>query len=244
ATDVLYGSPNTSWQDGRAIRGGVPICFPWFGDNAHNPSARAHGFVRTKAWQLDSIESNDNEVEVAMSTENGDDTRQWWPFDFHLTCRATFGAQFKIELIVANTGTSPFIFEEALHAYFRVGDVQTATIRGLDATRFIDKVDDFTEKPQTGDLRLSAETDRIYLNTTHEIEIADLVLNRRLTIAKENSLTTVVWNPWAEKSATIADLGAGEWQRFVCIETSNVGAFAVRLSPGESHTMTVRVNCG
>jgi glucose-6-phosphate 1-epimerase len=242
-SDVLYCSPNTIWQDGRAIRGGVPVCFPWFGDNANDPSAPTHGFVRTKPWQLDSIDVFGDEVTVSMSTHSADDTLSWWPFDFRLVNRATFGTRLKLELTVVNTGASPFTYEEALHAYFRVGDPQAAIIRGLDHVRYIDRVNHLVEKTQSGDVRLSSETDRIYLNTSHPIDIDDSVLDRRLTIQKENSLTTVVWNPWADKSAKIADLGAGEWKNFVCVEASNVGAFAVHLAPGQSHTMAAHVNC-
>ncbi len=243
ASDVFYCSPNTIWQDSSAIRGGVPVCFPWFGDKASNPAAPAHGFVRTKAWSLRSIEQVGEDVAVSMFTESSDDTRKWWPFDFRLVCRATFGAQLKLELIATNTGADPFSFEEALHAYVAVSDVQLATVRGLDSTRFIDKVDHLTEKTQSGDIRLSSETDRVYLNTRHDIEVIDPARGRRITLHKENSATTVVWNPWAEKSAAMRDLGAGQWRHFVCVETSNVGAFAVRLGPGETHTMTAHILC-
>jgi glucose-6-phosphate 1-epimerase len=243
ASDVFYCSPNTIWQDGVAIRGGVPVCFPWFGDNAGDPTAPPHGFVRAKAWSLQSIEQLGEDVAVSMFTESSDDTRKWWPFDFRLVCCATFGAQLKLELIVTNTGAVPFAFEEALHAYFAVGDVETATLRGLDSTRFIDKVDHHAEKTQLGDLRLSSETDRIYLDTRHDIDVIDLALGRQLALRKENSSTTVVWNPWAEKSAAIRDLGPGQWRHFVCVETSNVGPCAVRLGPRETHTITAHILC-
>jgi len=182
ARGALYCSPSAVWHDGLAIRGGVPVCFPWFGDNAANPAAPAHGFVRTKAWILQSIASVNDNVAVSMFTGSTDDTRKWWPFDFHLVCRATFGAQLKLELIVTNTGSQPFSFEEALHAYFAVGDVEAVSVRGLDGTRYIDKVDHLTEKAQTGEIRISSETDRIYLNTQHDLELIDPALARDLVL--------------------------------------------------------------
>lgn len=241
ARDALYCSPNAVWHDGLAIRGGVPVCFPWFGNNAAIPAAPAHGFVRTKAWSLQSVEHSGNDVAVSMFTDSTDDTRKWWPFDFRLVCRATFGAQLQLELIVTNTGSALLSFEEALHVYFAIGDVQAAAVRGLDGTRYIDKVDRFTEKIQSGDIRISSETDRIYLNTQHDLDLIDPALAHRLTIRKQNSASTVVWNPWADKSAAMSDLGPGQWKKFLCLETANIGASAVHLGPGESHTMAAHV---
>jgi len=241
--DVLYCSPNTIWKDGKAIRGGVPVCFPWFGDKTDNPAAPAHGFVRTKAWQLQSIEKIGEDIAVSMFSQSSDETRKWWPFDFQVVCRATFGAILKLELVVTNTSVAAFSFEEALHAYFAVGDAASVSVSGLDGTLYVDKVDHFTEKTQYEDIRFSAETDRIYLNTRHDITMSDPVVGRKISIHKENSATTVVWNPWAEKSAGMGDLGAGEWKKFVCVESSNVGTYAVQLSPGESHTMAAIMRC-
>ncbi len=239
--EVLYLGPNSLFQDGHAIRGGVPVCFPWFGDKADDPSAPAHGFVRTKAWELRSIEPAGKSVIVSMSTESDDDTRKWWPHDFRLSCRATCGAELKIELIVTNVGTTPFVFEEALHAYFAVADAESSYVRGLDATRYIDKTDQFTEKMQNGDVRFSAETDRVYLATEGDLELFDPAGKRNIRVHKEDSHTTVVWNPWSEQSIALKDLGAGEWKHFVCIETTNVGPFAVQLAPGQNHSMSARV---
>ena len=236
--DVLYCSPHSLWQEGKAIRGGVPICFPWFGDKADNPAAPAHGFVRTKAWELDSVATNGEDVSVSMFTGSDDDTRTWWPHDFLLVCRASFGTQLKLELTVSNTGTTVFAIEEALHAYFRVGDVETAAVDGLDATDFIDKTDYRKQKTHHGSLQFSGETDSVFLNTQHPIELIDTVRQRKATLRKQNSLSTVIWNPWAEKSYGMSDLGEGEWRNFVCVEASNVGQYAIHLTPGQQHVMS------
>jgi glucose-6-phosphate 1-epimerase len=237
--EVLYLSPNSLFQDGKAIRGGVPVCFPWFGDKVDDPIAPAHGFVRTKSWQLEGIESSEDEVVVNIATESDEATRNQWPHDFRLVCRATVGGQLKVELVVTNTGPTAFSFEEALHAYFLVGGAGAVAIGGLDATRYIDKVDHRREKMQSGELRIAGETDRVYLDTQHEIEVRDSTWQRLIVLHKQDSRTTVTWNPWVEKSSGMGDLGAGEWKNFVCVETSNVVPYAVQLDPGESHTMTV-----
>ena len=239
--EALYVSPNSIWQDGRAIRGGVPICFPWFGDKQGDPSAPAHGFVRTKSWELEGIESRGEGIEVTMSTTSDDVTRKWWPFDFRLICRGTFARGLQIDLIVTNSGSSAFWFEEALHAYFAVGDAESALVHGLDATRYIDKTDNRVQKLQSGDIYITAETDRVYLDTTGPVELVDLATSRRIHIWKQSSQTTVVWNPWMEKSIALKDLGPEQWREFVCIETANVAPLALKLEPGQTHTMVVEV---
>jgi len=235
--DVFFVSSNSLWQDGHAIRGGVPICFPWFGDKADDPHAPAHGFVRTKEWKLEKITANGAAVSVELSTEGGPDTREWFAADFRLVYRVTFSSELTLELIMVNTGNQPVRFEEALHAYHNVGDATRASIAGLDGVHYLDKTDSFREKMQIGDIRVTSETDRVYLNTAQALRLTDLVLQRRITVRKENSLTTVVWNPWREKALTLSDLGKDQWQRMLCIETSNVGPFALHLAPGEEHTV-------
>lgn len=243
AEEVLYLSPHSIWQEGKAIRGGIPICFPWFGDKAGDPHAPAHGFVRAKQWQLDSVELSGGGVSVSLSTQSDDSTRQWWPADFRTIYRVMFGADLVLELTISNTGSLPLRLEEALHTYYRVGDAAQARIAGLEGHWYIDKTDSFREKLQrVADLVLASETDRVYLNTEHALELSDPVLQRRINVVKENSRTTVVWNPWREKSRELKDLGEDQWQQMLCIEASNVGDFAVELSPGGQHTMRARTS--
>ena len=132
--EVLFLSSQSRWEHGHAIRGGVPICFPWFGDKADDPKAPAHGFVRTKAWQLESIAQAGDGVTVSMFTESDEDTKRWWPAEFRLDYRVTFASELKLELVVTNTGNTSLRFEEALHAYHRVGNIVKTEWEGW--TRF------------------------------------------------------------------------------------------------------------
>jgi glucose-6-phosphate 1-epimerase len=242
AEEVLFFSSISRWQDGVAIRGGVPICFPWFGDKADDPTAPAHGFVRTKSWQLDDVALSGDDVTVTMSTSSDESTKQWWPADFCLTYRATFGNELSLELELHNRDTTPLRFEEALHSYHRVGDVRIARLVGLDGIRYVDKTDSYREKNQQGDVVVTAETDRVYLNSKTSIALQDPVLRRRLEVVKENSLTTVVWNPWVNKASKMSDLGDNEWTQMLCVETSNVLGFAVEVAPGQRHRMKATVS--
>jgi glucose-6-phosphate 1-epimerase len=235
--EVLFLSSQSRWEHGRAIRGGVPICFPWFGDKADEPKAPAHGFVRTKAWRLESIVQADEGVAVSMFTESDEDTKQWWPAEFHLGYRVTFGSELGLELVVTNAGKTSWRFEEALHAYHRVDNVVNARVRGLEKVVYLDKTDSNQKKIQSGEIAIVSETDRVYLNTSSAIELEDPGLRRRTLVAKENSRTTVVWNPWVQKAQMLPDLADSEWAQMICIESSNVSDYAVNLEPGQQHTM-------
>jgi glucose-6-phosphate 1-epimerase len=241
AEEVLFVSAKSRWEDGRAIRGGVPICFPWFADKADDAAAPAHGFVRTKAWRLESVVRTGDAVAVSMASENNADTKRWWPADFQLVHRATFGSELTLELIVKNTGATSFRFEEALHSYFRIGQIETARLQGLNAVEYLDKTDSFRAKMQHGPVVITSETDRVYLNAIGPIVWNDHDLRRSISVAKENSLTTVVWNPWVEKARALSDFGDDEWKDMVCIEASNIADYAVNLALGQEHTMRATV---
>jgi glucose-6-phosphate 1-epimerase len=147
-----------------------------------------------------------------------------------------------MELTAANTGNTEFRFEEALHTYFRVGDVERVEVRGLAGIHYLDNMDGNRQKVQTGDIRLSASADNAYLNATGAIDMDDPVLGRVLRTGKENSATTIVWNPWREGAAKMADLGPDEWHQMICVEGGNILDAAVALSPGEQHTMRVTLS--
>ena len=243
AKEVLFLSEKSYWLEGRAIRGGIPVCFPWFGDKADDPKAPKHGYVRTREWRLNSLSVlEDGSVTLLCITENDATTRTLWPHEYCVAYRITVGARLRLELTVINRGKSPMRFEEALHTYLQVGRVQDVTVAGLDGTTYLDKTDSYREKPQTGEIVFTRETDRIYLNTRGPVDVADRALGRSLRTEKVNSATTVVWNPWSEGTAKIADLGNDDWKHMVCVEASNVQAAAIQLDPGEEHTMRVTLS--
>jgi glucose-6-phosphate 1-epimerase len=239
AEEVIFLSSRSYWVDGRAIRGGIPICAPWFGDKADDKNAPAHGFVRTKEWQLDSVTADDDgTVAVTCSTESDEASRRWWPHEFRMVYRIVIGTTLRLELTVMNTGDEGFEFAEALHTYFRVGDARTVRARGLDGVAYEDKVDGYREKIQAGDLTFDDATDRVYLSTHGAVELVDPALKRTIKTEKRNSATTVVWNPGQAGGAALGDLGDDEWKSMVCVEACNVRSAVVSLGAGEEHTMT------
>jgi glucose-6-phosphate 1-epimerase len=238
AEEAIFLSENSQWKDGRAIRGGIPVCFPWFRAKVDDPHAPAHGFVRTKEWRLDSVTaSNDGFVIVICSTESDASTLRWWPYEFRVEHRISIGAALRLELTVKNIGSTPLRFEEALHTYFWVGDAQRVSVRGLDGVTYLDNADGNREKIQSGDVILATTTDNAYLNTHAALELIDPSLKRTIRTEKENSATTVVWNPWQQGAASLSDLGDEEWRNMTCVEASNILGSAIALAPGEEHTM-------
>lgn len=239
--ETIFVSKESCWEDGRAIRGGIPICFPWFRGKADSPNAPQHGFARIKSWTLDSILADDDGVVVEMSTTSDADSRIWWPSDFKLTFRVTFGKHLNLELQMKNTGQSNLRFEEALHTYHRVGNAETIRIDGLDGVTYLDNTDSNKRCLQQGAVEFTSQVDRVYLDTDHSIQLADPQMGRRVTAVKTNSLTTVVWNPWKEGARSMIDLGDDEWTQMACIEASNIRDFAIKLQPGQQHSMRVTV---
>ncbi len=235
--EVIFLSQRSQFEPGKAIRGGIPVCFPWFRNKVDDPKAPSHGFVRTKDWQLDEVEMRGDGVMVSLSTRSDEGTKAWWPHDFHLLHRVIFGVGLTQELVVSNTGTTPLRFEEALHTYYRVGGAEAIRVSGLDGVAYLDNTDGNREKRQVGDIVFTAQTDSAYMDTTHAVEIADPVLQRRIRLTKQNSRTTVVWNPWSTGAQSLSDLGDDEWRTMACVEASNMRAFGVDLAPGQQHTM-------
>jgi glucose-6-phosphate 1-epimerase len=236
--EVLFLSTRSRWEEGQAIRGGIPICFPWFRGKAGEPNAPAHGIVRTRSWQLYSIVENNAVVTVTMFIESDEQTRRWWPGEFRLVHRVTFGSELKLELVCINTDKTPLRFEEALHTYNRVADIHNVRLQGLNGARFLDNTDSNSEKMQIGDVTITSQTDNAFVNTQSDVNLLDATMHRRIRLQKANSTTTVVWNPWQEGASRLRDLGEKQWEQFLCVEASNIIGSAVTLAPGREHTMT------
>jgi glucose-6-phosphate 1-epimerase len=177
----------------------------------------------------------------AFSTESDDSTRRWWPFDFRLDYRITVGAKLRLELVMKNSGQSALRFEEALHTYFKVGDVERVRVRGLDGAVFLDNREGNREKIQRGDVVLSRQTDNAYADANGVAEIIDPLLGRTLRTEKLGSNSTIVWNPWSDGASSMADLSEHEWRQMLCVEGGNILTSAVSLDAGQSHSMAIAI---
>jgi glucose-6-phosphate 1-epimerase len=233
---VLFLSKKSHFVSGKAIRGGVPLIFPWFGPHKTNPALPAHGFIRTAEWELESLaQSASGEVRVALRFSSNDATRAVWPHDFAVRFHVVIGATLEMTLETENTSAEPFTFEDALHTYFTVADVLEVGVTGLAGVEYLDKVDGGKRKREGGEpIGIDGEVDRLYLNTQSTCIVEDPSLGRKIVVEKSGSDSTVVWNPWQGKGMSLTDLGE-TWPGMICIETVNAMENAITLAPGEKH---------
>jgi glucose-6-phosphate 1-epimerase len=243
AEPVLFLSSKSFYEPGKAIRGGVPVIFPWFGPRADGKTGPMHGFARTMEWAVESaaLDKDDN-FEIALVLESNEVTRGFGYDGFHLRFRATIGRTLAMKLEVRNDGAQPLVFQEALHTYFAIGDVYRVRVSGLEGAVYLDKTEGFQRKRQGSDpIRITKETDRVYVNTTSTCVIGDPAIGRRILIEKSGSEATVVWNPWDEKIKTFTDMSPEDWKRMICVETANAGDHSIHLAPGASHTLSATI---
>jgi glucose-6-phosphate 1-epimerase len=243
---VVFLSPAAQFTSDRAIRGGVPVIFPWFGPRRDGGPGPEHGFARTAAWAVESVRREaDGAATLVLLLKDDAQSRGTWPHAFALRHRVTVGTQLTMTLDVENRDATPFVFEAALHTYLRVGDVAAVAVSGLAGATCVDKNAGMRRHVQgEAPLRIAGPTDCMFLGTTSACVIDDPTLARRLLVEKHGSASTVVWNPWAEKAAAMADLGADAWRTMLCVETANVADDAVTLAPGARHEMTARLAVG
>lgn len=239
--DALFVSPQAVLRQGTAIRGGIPVVFPWFGAGRQAGMSPSHGLARTVDWHLITVHADDQTVLLEYEITQEDATSPWFPYPFQARLTADLGQHLDLRMTVANTGAEPFTYEQALHAYLAVGDVQQVVVQGLDGDIYVDKIDGDRLERQSGDLRLAGPIDRIY-ESRSEVRVVDPVLERSIRIAKEHSDQTVVWNPWQAGAEALADLGPGNWRQMLCVEPANVLDSAITLLPDESHQMAMRIS--
>ena len=237
---VIWLSRAAKFAPGKSIRGGVPVCWPWFGVHATEPSFPAHGFARTVPWELLDAQTRDGETRLRLRIAPGAAPPAQRPSGAEATIEITVGAALGLSLITRNNGAQPLALTEALHTYFEVGDVRSVAVHGLDGLAYLDKVEGLARKRQAGAVTVSGEVDRIYLDSVADCIIDDPISNRRIRIAKRGSRSTVVWNPWIEKAAKMGDLGEDGYLHMICVESGNAAENVVQIAPGAEHRMTVR----
>lgn len=241
--DLLLMSTASAMEDGKAIRGGIPLCFPWFGPNKENPDPPKHGFARLLNWQVKGTQQLvTGATRLVLTLSDSVLTRQWWDFRFTSELVIEAGEELSVKWQVKNISELPFTITNALHSYFKVGAISKVSIEGLRGVPYMEEIR--SDEAFAGDddaIVIQREVDRSYTDTTATCQIVDAALNRTIVVKKSGSQSTVVWNPWADLARQMVDLGDEDYQHFVCVETANVWHNAVEIEPQAEHVMQMTV---
>ena len=237
--NLLFLSNKAHYQSGKAIKGGIPICWPWFGPDPDGLGRSAHGFARNVTWQVHATKAvSENETVISLSLCDDEQSRLIWDHAFELILEISIGASLGLTLTTRNKGDKTFTISQALHTYFNVGDISKVSVEGLDNHDYLDKAASGEQKQQQGAIEVNAEVDRIYLDAPSELIINDVALERRIHINTSGNKTAVVWNPWSDICAQMADLEDNAYQQFICVETTNAADDTVDIEPGGEYVLS------
>ncbi|MDH5765390.1 MAG: D-hexose-6-phosphate mutarotase [Gammaproteobacteria bacterium] len=237
--DIIWLSDDAIFSKGKSIRGGIPVCWPWFGAHKSSTSLPAHGFARMVDWELIETRLINESIELVFCLKCSGDLQEMWPFSTELFYTISIGEKLELDLHTRNTGAIDINLSEALHSYFNVSDVRDIQLSGLDGCDYLDKLEDFRRKSQSGVIKINQEVDRVYLDTVSSCVIDDPGFKRRIMISKQGSKSTIVWNPWQETASKMGDLGDNGYLNMLCVESGNATENSVVLAPGEDHYLNV-----
>lgn len=240
--DLLFLSPDTFYQNGKAIRGGIPICWPWFGAHPDNKNLPSHGFARLSNWEVIQTSSNNGEIQIQLQLKNSGLTEALWPYKFETLISLTVGKSLKLNLKTINKGDKAFRITSALHSYLNISDSEKIKIKGLENTEYRDDVLHISSLQKESLLSIKGEVDRQYFNTSKTCIINDPTFQRQIQIDKIESQTTVVWNPGNALAAKMTDLGDKEYKNMLCIEAANNMNDTITINPGESHSLQTQIS--
>ncbi len=236
--DLLFLSQQSEYAEGKAIRGGVPLCWPWFGPDPKGLQRPNHGFVRNHFWQIAKTEAvGEAETKVSLLFNESVKKENTWRKPFMLMLDVTIGRSLQLKLTSLNTGDEPFAITQAFHSYFRVGDIERVKVLGLEDCEYFDKLDRGTQKHQNGAVNVSGEIDSIYTNAVNDLIVVDSVLKRNISIHSPDTSTAVVWNPWSKTSRKMPDLASDAYRQFICVEVGNIAFDLIQIQPGGRYSL-------
>ena len=236
-SDILWLSPDAVFRADKAIRGGIPVCWPWFGPHPSNNELPQHGFARTQDWSVtNSAVRTDGALSLTLNLTDNETTLRVWPHQFELSLTAVFGDTLTVELTATNCDPQDLTVGAALHSYFRIDDIHHTQLTGLDGNRYLDQLDQ-KMKQQHGPVTFSREVDRIYLETEGAVGITNDTGEQSVRVEAFGSRSTVIWNPWTDKAQRMSDFPDTGFRSMVCIETANAGGDERVIQPSESHRL-------
>lgn len=240
--EMLWMSPESNFKEGNPIRGGIPVCFPWFGPHKTEPEKPMHGFARLMYWDVQEISAQaTGETLVRLQLCSSDKTKKYWPFDFCAEMIINIGQTLSVNLEVTNTSSETFEYTSALHSYFSLSAIENISIEGLQNTKYIDQLESGDFIQDTTTLQIQKAETRHYYDTETTCVIDDSIFRRRISVAKSGSKVTTVWNPWKETCSKIDDMPDDAFETFVCVEAVNAFNNVIQLAPDETHETSVTI---
>jgi len=242
SSPLLWLSPKAKFAKGQAIRGGIPVCLPWFGVNQRDPDKPKHGFVRNRDWQLTQVSSTDTgATQLVFAFSYSDIEPKLFAYPFQVTLTITLSHNLELTLSVTNTGTETMPFSWALHSYHPVANLATTQVEGLDGKRYLDNTRGLQPAIQSGAVVFDGEVDRAY----EQVDATQILNgNPRITVTGENCDSAIVWNPGGELASTIGDIGRDAYDQFVCVERGAAFGDEWELGAGESRVGRLTVAVG
>jgi glucose-6-phosphate 1-epimerase len=243
--EVLWMSKASAFEMGKAIRGGIPICFPWFGPHATDKAKPQHGFARLSVWEVVQAGLNGNaEASVQLRLTQNEYTHKLWPHNFEALVTVSLGQSLQVALQISNTGNTAFEYSDALHTYFLVSDVDAIALEGFDGAGYYEAFGNQLLSQPTAQLYAAQENNRRYVNHSGNAAIVDKGLHRKIIANKQGSKVSVVWNPGPVTAAKMADVHDGGYKNFLCIEPANAyaGIDMITLEPGEQFTLSAAIH--
>jgi len=241
---VLWLSKKSYFEPNKPIRGGIPVCWPWFSKHRTNPDLPSHGFARLLDWEVAGTKAMDEGgTQIRLRLQDSEATRAMWPHAFELELQAEVGAALRVRLSIRNPGNTPYECTGALHTYFNISDITQIRILGLQHVEYLETI--YSAEPSTQQdaaITFDKETDRVYRNTDADCLIEDPGLDRGVRNHKVGSLSTVVWNPWTEKAKRMPDYADDEFPTMVCVETANTEPNQLSITAGSEHVMEALIS--
>lgn len=235
--EVIWMSSQSSFEVGKAIRGGIPVCWPWFSKNPTFEDAPMHGLARITTWELLDVFPTEKQTIIKLALNAVPGYEQYWGYKFRLEYTITVGATLTLSLKTTNLDDKPFTITEALHTYFSVGDVTKVQVEGLDGCPYLNKVGDGGTGIREGNRIIDCEVDEVYQGVRRTLVIRDASIPRTILVNNFNSNSAVVWNPWIAKSQRMADFPDDGYKTMLCVESGNVIEDAREIQPGASHEL-------
>lgn len=238
---MIWVSDDSIYQEGTPIRGGIPVCWPWFGAHPEDKTKPSHGFVRNRYWDVKSVHESEGETVLTFSITDDENSRKVWDYSFEVNLTVKVSDKLEIELKTHNTDEKALTVGGALHSYFPVSNISDISIKGLCQRIYVDALQQMQKFTQDDGIVFDKEVDRVYLDSPDTCKIDDPAFAEKICIAKKGSNSTVVWNPWIDKSVELSGFANDDFKEMVCVETTNALDDVYTIEPGETHSLCATI---